>query len=417
MKLLVNIDGLRAPLTGIGHYTRSLLLELLRAEELEDVCGIGAKGWLSRAELERLLETCQQDPQSGEFVGGGLVAWFAAASVGAKRSVINAARRLPYTRRGFQWWRGRVARAQQSRFHDYIYWEPGYSLLPLNNPSLVTLYDLSHVRFPEYHPRDRVELLNAALPDSIKRAQAIVTISEFTCTELKQCYGLDRSRLTLVSPAVGAEFCPRQPAELLAVKRRYALPARFLMSLGTQEPRKNLLGLLEAFASLPDELRNACPLVLVGGEGWGDDTAINKAMAKLAPRQLLSLGYVPQHDLPLVLAAASALAYPSFYEGFGLPVLEAMSCGVPVLTSQRSAMSEVASGAALLVDPFDQISIAKGLQLLLTDDELRKQCRARGLEVAAGYAWQKSAQQLLQVLQQVAQQGDLLMPAGSRSQS
>jgi len=391
---------------------------LMRAEELEDICGIGIKGWLSRAELERLLEASQDEPLSFDSVAGNrLASWSAAVNVRAKRGLMNAARHLPYARRILQWWRGRVARAQQQRFHDYIYWEPGYDLLPLNNPALVTLYDLSHVRYPEFHPRERVELLNEALPRSIKRAQAIVTISEFTCSELKQCCDLNRSRLTLVSPAVGHDFCPRQPAELEAVRQRYGLPARFIMSLGTQEPRKNLLGLLEAFASLPNELRNNYPLVLVGGAGWGDDAAIKCALASLQPQQLLSLGYVPQEDLPLVLAAASALAYPSFYEGFGLPVLEALACGVPVLTSQDSAMSEVAKGAALLIDPLDHSSIAQGLETLLTDDELRKRCRARGLEVAAGYAWQKSAQQLLQALQRVAQQGGLLMPAGSRSQS
>jgi alpha-1,3-rhamnosyl/mannosyltransferase len=179
---------------------------------------------------------------------------------------------------------------------------------------------------------------------------------------------------------------------------RYALPEHYLVSVATLEPRKNLLGLIKAYSQLPEDYRNAYPLVLVGGKGWHTGE-ITTALAKLPERQLVRLGYVSQADLPKIISAASVMAYPSFYEGFGMPVLEAMAAGTPVLTSDCSSMPEVSGGAAVLIDPTECDSIAEGLRNLLDCAALRERCREKGLLNATRYSWQQSSERLIGALQ------------------
>jgi len=392
MKLLVNVDCLHAPLTGIGHYARNLLSELRECGGLNDVQAIRASGWASRDELEQMLAPVALSVDPGAVPANG----FRQASLNGLRSV---AKRVPYARSVKRHLQNRIAQAREAELAEYIYWEPNYNLLPINNRAVTTVHDLSHIHYPEFHPKERVDLLNAHLSKSLERAHKVVTVSEFTREEVARSFGVPEEKLAVVSPAASAEFRPYSSLESRAVLLHYQLPEQYILSLGTLEPRKNLLGLIAAYAQLPVDYRNDYPLVLVGGKGW-HTSAISEALGKLPAHQVRRLGYVPQTDLPKLVAAASVMAYPSFYEGFGMPVLEAMAAGTPVLTSNCSSMPEVSGGASILVEPTEADSISEGLLSLLSNRSLQESCREKGLLNAQRYSWSGSAQALFGVLRE-----------------
>ncbi len=391
MKLIVNIDCLTPPLTGIGHYAHNLLRALQEEPSVEDIQAIRASGWASGEELAQLL-------YPSESQGGGELSrarqWKAKGIAGLR----SVAKRVPYARTLKRQLQNRLALAREAELAGYIYWEPNYNLLPIANPSLTTVHDLSHIHYPAFHPKERVDLLNEHLPRSIERAKHVFTVSEFTRGEVARHFGLAEEQMTVVTPAASADFRPYGQGECEEVRVRYALPEQFIISVATLEPRKNLLGLIRAFSQLPEEYRNTYPLVLVGGKGWHTGE-ITEALDKLPGRQLVRLGYVSQADLPKIISAATLMAYPSFYEGFGMPVLEAMAAGTPVLTSNCSSMPEVSGGASILIDPNETDSIAGGLTELLESADLRERCREAGLQNAERYAWSRSAENLIATLQ------------------
>ena len=402
MKLLVNVDCLHAPLTGIGHYARNLLSELTASADISDVQAIRASGWASAEELAQMLA-----PVASKEVPGivpEIVPEIEPSRVpnrSFKQITLNGlrevAKRVPYARNVKRHIQNRLAMAREAELAGYIYWEPNYNLLPISNTAVTTVHDLSHIHYPEFHPKERVELLNAHLANSIARAKKVVTVSEFTRAEVARNFGIPEAQLTVVSPAASSEFRPYSDEECRAVRLHYQLPEQFILSVGTLEPRKNLLGLIAAYSQLPADYRNHFPLVLVGGKGWHTG-AISDAIAKLPSQQIRRLGYVPQSDLPKLLSAASVMAYPSFYEGFGMPLLESMAAGTPVLTSNCSSMPEVSGGASVLIEPTQVDSITQGLLDLLGSESLQQSCRGKGLQNVQRYSWASSAQTLLKVL-------------------
>jgi len=393
MKLVVRVDCLYAPLTGIGHFTHNLLRELIDSGEFESVYGVGDVGYIEPSALRNLLQRVAapaKDPQPATSSG---------YRVELYQYIRQWVRRVPFSRhlRGFL--RDLLVRCSQNKVREAVYWEPTYTLLPIQCRAVTTVYDLSHLRFPEFHPAERVKLLQDDLASSIAQAEHVVTISEFSKAEILDCFNIPAEKVSIVYPAVDKSFRVYSAAEQQVIRAAYRLPEQFIMSLSTVEPRKNVMGLLKAFMRLPENLRDQYPLVLVGKSGWKNKEIYTQL--KLIPdHQLIQLGYVPQVDLPVILGCATIMAYPSFYEGFGMPILESMACGVPVLTSNVSAMPEVGGRATLLIDPFDIESISTGLQQLLEAPQVREQLRKEGLVKAAGYTWQQSSQQLVTILKQ-----------------
>jgi glycosyltransferase involved in cell wall biosynthesis len=389
MKLIVNVDCLQAPLAGIGQYTQNLVRELCINPQVIDVQGVRATGWIDGERLQQMLQ-----PSHSVAKATNTVESIYPLHMRAMTSLRSLASQIPGARRAKRALQERVALARGSELSDYLYWEPNYNLLPLSNRAMTTVHDLSHIRHPEHHPKERVEILTRYLPDSINRSEKIFTVSEFSRSEVQDHFNIPDDRLVVVSPAASSEYRPYSQSECAAVRTRYALPADYILSVGTLEPRKNLLGLVEAYSRLPDGYRDNYPLVLVGGRGW-HTAAIVSALSKLKGHQLINLGYVPQLDLPKIVAAATVLAYPSFYEGFGMPVLEAMAVGTPVLTSNCASMPEVSGGAAVLVEPSRIDDISDGLMRLLDDEVLRQQCSNKGLAAAKRYSWNESAKRLV----------------------
>lgn len=391
MKLLTNVTPLLTPLTGIGHYTRQLLIHLMTHGDLEECKGISMLGAYGHEELEKLLLAATPEKKGD------------ASSAKSKTRLINIARQLPYARNIKRVLEQYRAIQTAKKCHDFIYWEPNYTLLPIENPSVLTVYDLSHIHFPQYHPAERVSLLEKRLEKSLNQAQKIVTISEYTRDDITKQFGISSDKMEIVSPAVCDSF--RQsytPDHLNDVKRTYSLPENYILSVATLEPRKNIEGLLKAFSCLPDTLRKNFPLVLVGSQGWLNEE-LDKIVAPLQRRgEVYRLGYVNQADLPLIYAEATCMAYVSFFEGYGMPVAEAMASGIPVLTSNTSSMPEVAQGSALLADPYNTESIASSLQELLEDKDLRSRLSSQGKNIATEYTWKSSAERLMNTLKQAS---------------
>jgi len=267
---------------------------------------------------------------------------------------------------------------------------------------VLTLHDLSLFRHPESHPRTRLLSTRRLLPRLARRAAAVVAPSDFTRGEILDLLQLPAERVHTVPLAAAGHFQPvRDPAALGAVRDRYRLPPRFALFVGTLEPRKNLHRLVRAFHAvrargLPHEL------ILAGPSGWLMDGFARDVERLGLATVVRHIGYVPTADLAALYSLAELFVYPSLYEGFGLPALEAMACRTPVLTSDGSGLAEVCGDAAWRVDPLDQAALAEALYRLLDDRELREALARRGLARAGDFSWDRAARQTMTIYRQVA---------------
>jgi glycosyltransferase involved in cell wall biosynthesis len=264
-------------------------------------------------------------------------------------------------------------------------------------PVVVTVYDLSFLFYPEtFRPANRL-YLRLGTRHSVQRARRVLAISESTRRDVARVYRIPVERIDIARPGVGDEFYPRPPAELEAFRAQRSLPDQYLLFVGTLEPRKNVVQLVEAYAHFCrivglDRRRGELPrLVLTGGKGWLYDEIFARVEALGLERDVLFPGYVPQAELPLWYAAAAAFVYPSLYEGFGLPALEAMASGTPVITSNISSLPEVVGDAAVLVDPAAVEALAEAMAQVVNDETLRASLRVRGLDRARGFTWVETA--------------------------
>ncbi len=273
-----------------------------------------------------------------------------------------------------------------------VYHEPNMITEPFDGPAVVTVNDLSWHHHPEYHPQERLEWIGRHLRRTLDGAARFVAISRFTFEGMVQELGLPAERIDLVPLAAAAQFT-RQTcvAAAPALARHGLIDRKYILSVSTLEPRKNLDRLVAAYALLSDKLRTRFPLVIVGGGGWGDTLANPVVEQARRTGTLRLLGYLPDADLVSLYARAAAFAYVSIYEGFGLPVLEAMAAGTPVLASSTTATGETAGEAAELANPFDVEAIAAGLRRLLEDEDHAQMLCNRGLCRAAEFSWDRTA--------------------------
>lgn len=258
-------------------------------------------------------------------------------------------------------------------------------------PSVVTVHDLAFVTAGETMPAARRRYLTAMTARSVRHAARVIAVSESTARDLTRYFDVPPDRIAVTPLAADARFRPRGADELDAFRRRTGTERPYLLSVGTREPRKNGATLVRAFARIAPEIVH--DLVLVGPAGWmGGD--LDRALADLPPatRERVRLtGFVGDDDLPRWYAGAAAFAYPARYEGFGLPVLEAMACGAPVVTSDVSSLPEVTGDAALLVSPDDEAGLAAALLRLATEPTLAADLQQRGIIRAAEFSWERTA--------------------------
>jgi glycosyltransferase involved in cell wall biosynthesis len=256
--------------------------------------------------------------------------------------------------------------------------------------SLVGIMDLTFFLMPQYHTRMKVLFFQRMMRMSARTADRFIAISDSTRRDLTACLGVDRDRIDVTPLAVSPAFQPVvDGGRLDAVRRKYGLPDRFILYVGRLEPRKNLLRLLVAYRELLEGSEAVPALVLAGAWGW-QSNELRRRVDELAERVSVP-GFVPDEDLPALYSAATLFVYPSLYEGFGIPVLEAMSCGAPTLTSAVSSMPEVAGDAAELVDTTDTRALTEALAGLIADPERRAVLRTRGLRRAALFSRDQTA--------------------------
>jgi glycosyltransferase involved in cell wall biosynthesis len=257
-----------------------------------------------------------------------------------------------------------------------------------------TVHDMTCWLMPELHSRANRKLAHWFGEKVMKRADGILAISESTRRDAVEILGLDPDRIEVVYPGVPDAYFEVTAADVHAVREKYKLERPYVLSVGTVEPRKNVAGLLKAWVQLGAAAREEYGLVVVGPIGWADRATV--AEVREASKGVRYLGYVAEADLPGITAGAAALAYPSFYEGFGLPVAQAMAAGTAVLTSNVSSLPEVAGDAGLLVDPRSQAELRDGLERLLTSATLRERLGGNGRIRAGQFRWQKAARRILE---------------------
>jgi glycosyltransferase involved in cell wall biosynthesis len=270
---------------------------------------------------------------------------------------------------------------------------------------VVTIYDLSRDRLPQPSRKlfgQRRSFLRTRR--TAQRASRLVTISDHSAKDIVELYGVPRERIVIVSPAVGPEFYPVvDPAVQASVKARYGVRREaFVLSGGGTEPRKNIVGLIEAFGHAT-RLREKLNLVVVGGMNRGAGPIFEAVRRAQLEKAVIFPGHVRLEDLRVLYSSCALFAFPSLYEGFGMPVLEAMACGTPVVSSNAASLPEVIGDAALLVDPRDPEAWAQAMTRVFEDANLRDDLRRRGALRIKAYSWEQSAREQLRVYQELAQ--------------
>jgi alpha-1,3-rhamnosyl/mannosyltransferase len=264
---------------------------------------------------------------------------------------------------------------------------------------VVTVHDLSALRYPEWHPARRAFMHRVALRRTVQAVDHVITDTEAIRAEVIEHLGVPPERVTAIHLAVDPGFRSRPAPELKPSLDRWGLlPGDFLLFAGAIEPRKNLLRLFEAVSDLQHRRPELPPLILVGPPGWRNQEVHDRIAA--TGQRVRYLGYLPNEDVAVLMAGCAVFVMPSLYEGFGLPVLEALTCGVPVVTSPGGALEEVAGDAAIFVDPRDRDGIAAGIEAALDDTTLRESLVRKGLARAAQFSWERTARETLRVYEQ-----------------
>jgi glycosyltransferase involved in cell wall biosynthesis len=284
-----------------------------------------------------------------------------------------------------------------------VFHSPDFVLPPvLRARTVLTVHDLSFYRHPECSSPPLLRYLMSAVPRSVKRADMVVADSESTRRDVIELLGMPEDRVAVVYAGVEPHFTPHARDDEAEVLHRYGIRPPFILAVGTLQPRKNYVRLIRALDRLRRQHGLPHRLVIVGGKGWlyGE---IERTIAELGLQEAVMVaGFVHDEDLPALYRAADAFAYPSLYEGFGIPLLEAMACGTPVVTTTVSSMPEVAGDAALLVPPDDVAALADALARLVSDDTLRNDLRQRGFERTRAFTWESAAKRLLGIYAHIA---------------
>lgn len=364
MRIAFDGTTLRPGRTGVGYYTEHLLHHLALEGSEDDLIVV----------TNRPVETTLPLP--------------------GRVRVAASSWRLPR----MVWMQTAAPRLLRQLHVDVVHFTNGMVPLACPIPSVVTIHDMSLTLYPRYHPPRRV-LLNRPLVDfAARRATAIITVSQSAKRDIIRLYGLPAERIHVVDEAAAPSFRPvRDRDQLARVRRRYRLADRFILYVGTIEPRKNLAKLIEGFAARHRSGDLPHQLVCAGPYGWlcGD---IGDRIRQLQLGGAIRLiGYVPFADLPALYSLAEMFVFPSLYEGFGLPVIESMACGTPVITGAVPALTEVGGGAAECVDPLEADTLGEAMVALARSRARREQLAALGLRRARAFSWERAARETLEV--------------------
>jgi glycosyltransferase involved in cell wall biosynthesis len=365
LKIILSVDALSPVLTGIGRYTWELSSRLDKHKRVDKIRFYRNGLWIKNPNT--LLDSSASKP---------LQSWYARTSL--HETILS--------------WqcRGNI-------FHG-----PNFFLPACADSGVITVHDLSVFKFPETHPIERIKHFEKHFSSSVKRAEHIITDSEVTRLEVIDFLGWAPDKITAVHLGVAPSFQSSTSTDKSNVLKKYNLPSTgYSLTVSTLEPRKKIDSLIKAYELLPVYLRTLFPLVIVGGKGWLSDDLHALISAKQEQGWLHYFGFVPESDLPHLYAGAKSFVYPSQYEGYGLPPLEAMAAGVPVITSNYSCLPEVTGGAALTLDTSDIELLATTIASSLEDQRLRADLIQKGFDVVAGRTWDACIQKTVSVYQKI----------------
>ena len=278
----------------------------------------------------------------------------------------------------------------------------GFCSLTTRVPQVLVIHDLAFLRFPQFLPRAQQWYYRHYTPAFIRKARRIITVSECSREDIIRHYPFARGRVDLVHNAADPAFHPLEWDEKEQVKERFTQGREYFLCVGSVHPRKNLVNLLKGFSAFKKRQQSNMKLVIAGRMGWQTEAFMDALSTFKFRDDVILTGYLPRTDLAALTGSAYALVYPSLWEGFGLPVLEAMQCGVPVLASGNSSVPEVAGGAALYFDPNDPAAIGERMMLIYKEEGRKRDMAGTGRELAARFRWQDSAARVREILELAA---------------
>jgi glycosyltransferase involved in cell wall biosynthesis len=364
---------------------------------------------LTRALLSRTVDERDRD-EFVLFAGDRQPGWLPGilANASPDRAASRASLDVRYTHRWHAAIRGNVFLGPQlSRLGIRVFHAPDTLGFPLAAPRrvacVVTIHDLIPQRFPQTVTRGHRAIRCAVLPRVVARADLVIADSQATARDIADWFPTAETKTRVVYLGVDERFAPAPGDAVAAVRQRFGLPSEYLLYAGVISPVKNLDRLFEAYAMLTQADQDTPPLVVAGRLGWLHEGIVRKVRDLGLTSRVLFPGFITDEALPALMTGAFAFLFPSLYEGFGLPILEAMACGTPVVTSDRSSLPEVAGGAAELVDPEQPESIADGIRALMQDSSRRRQLRQCGIERARLFRWEETARHTMNAYHEAAE--------------
>lgn len=403
MRIAVDIGPLRPPFTGVANFTLFLLDALLREEPDLSIAGFGGLRWkvIDRGFLQHTAENAQKELEGTSGIPVRITS-------GTDRELmILQLKKQILSLGGAQYAFRKVRRTmfeygsifgRFSLFHAFNYCPPG----PAKIPIIPVVYDLSVFRYPDLHPVSRVRAMQE-LSKYIAMAPIVHTISEFTASEITDVFGVDRSRILVTYPGLSPIFRAQNGPALETLAQFDLISRGYALTVATLEPRKNLRTLVAAYARLPVSLRVQMPLCIVGGHGWGNLELPPQSRQLQSDGSIRFLGYASDAQLRDLYAGARIVLYPSLYEGFGMPVIEAMACGAPVAASTTSSLPEAIGKVGRLIHPLDVDAWTAELFCAATDIGYgNEHTNAARRAHALSFTWQRAAGQTIRMYQAIA---------------
>jgi len=394
MRILFHRQAAAGNKTGVGYYTSRLLEALAETPGTHQIDGF-PHGWLWAGYRARAVLLPLWERWRFRYQRLSRRAWLGALAAAPRqvvRCLVSCGRAL-------------LQRQLQAMFHAGrydLYHEPNFLPVPTDLPTIVTLHDLSVLLHPEWHPPQRVKAYDRGFRRGLLQARHFLTVSDTVRKQVVRLLNISPSRVTRVYNGIHPHLSPLPMDYTTAVLRRLQLRPGYLLYLGTIEPRKNVLMLLQAYCSLPPVLRTRCPLLLVGGWGWKFQEVADYYQNYAREKGVLHLGYVPERYLPVLYNGARALVAPSLDEGFGLPCVEMLACGGAVLASDVEVFRETVGGQAQLLPSQDADAWRTGMAEVIRDDDLHTLLRHGATQAALPYSWKASALQTLAVYRALA---------------
>lgn len=378
LNVIFSTDCIKYPLTGIGRYAFELAKQLQQREDKLTLT------YLHGTKVRDSLAVASETTQSVQTL---------------KRKLQKSKTASEIYRLTFPVMKSLALR----KFKEHIYHSPNYYLPPKVPHCVATFHDLSVFHWPQFHPAGRVHLMQKELRNTIARAKMLITDSHYTKRELVEFFGLEENKVTVAPLAYNEQFHPRSASDVEHVLDEYQLKWRsFFLYTGTIEPRKNIITLLRAYDRLPIIAKKNFPLVISGYKGWENAELFKLFFKGESEGWLKYLGFVPGKHLPILYSSATSFVFPSIYEGFGLPVLEAMASGTPVICSNATSLPEVVGGTALMHDPEDVDRLTSYLQKMIDDGSKKQSMIDAGLVQAKYFSWSACADKTIEAYEQVA---------------